>query len=421
LIDNRYDAGGQRLLRSLALDCAGSMAITAAIVAPLLIGCVSLAVDVSIWLAQKNSAQGIADVAAMSAVTSATSGSSVAQSKNEALAIAAVNGFTNGSGGVVVTVNNPPASGSYTSNAQAYEVIITQPQQTYFAGMFGVTPSVTGRAVATKGITPACILSLAPTTNNAIVLSGSAAVTACGVAANSSGSKALSMSGSACLTAPSLTLVGNYSSSSSCALSVPSIKTSATATADPYAGLAIPTYSGCGHTNYQLGGGSATISPGVYCNGLKVSGGATLTMNAGVYIVDSGDFSVSSSTLIATSGVTVIVTSSSNHYGGVAISGGSNYTHIAPSSGSTAGIAIYIDRNAPSGSNNISGGSSATITGAIYMPSQNLTYSGGSNSGTGCTQLVALTFTFSGPSTVDKNCGSVPVAGLQGANSGLVE
>jgi Flp pilus assembly protein TadG len=411
-------------LRRLKSDDRGGIAIITAVSLPVLVGFCALAVDVSIWLSQKNSAQGAADFAALSAEVAAQTGASSSQVQNEALDVAALNGFTNGQNGITVTVNNPPTSGSYTTNNTAYEVIITQPQQLYFAAILGLAPTVRGRAVVTQGTTPACVLALDTSANQAIDVSGSASINApnCAIASNSSSSRALNLSGSACVTASQLSLVGNYNSNSSCHLNVTTVKTNTAATQDPYSSFSIPSFSGCGHTNYSLGSGSATISPGVYCGGISTSSSAVLTMNPGVYIIDGGDLAISgSSQLNATSGVTIILTSTSSNYGTVAFSGGSTENITAPSTGSTAGIALYLDRRAPKKNNNFSGGSSQTITGAIYMPSQQISYTGPTNAASSCTQLIGDTITFSGSAGFGRNCGSVPVAGLQGAQGGLVE
>ena len=404
-------------------DQSGAVAMVTAVGLPVLIGFAALTVDVTLWSSSKTSAQGAADAAAMSAVKAAAAGNSVSQSKNEATAIAAADGFTNGVGGATVTVNNPPASGAYTSNSGAYEVIITKPQTLYFAGIFGAAPQVTGRSVAASNSPPACVLALEPSAQQAINMSGSAALTTnnCSVVANSTNAGAVKLSGSACLKPSQLTLVGNYSSSSSCAVTG-TVKTNAAATADPYASVTVPSYSGCTQNNYQLSGGSATISAGVYCGGISVSGSSQLTLNAGTYIIDSGDLSVSgSASLIATAGVTLILTSKTNHYGKVAFSGGTTVSVTAPSTGTYAGMAIITDRNAAAQNNDFSGGSTQSIIGAIYMPSQNVDYSGQSNAANTCTQLVVLKLNLSGSAGFGRNCGTVPVAGLSGSSLGIVE
>ena len=63
-------------------------------------------------------------------------------------------------------------------------------------------------------------------------------------------------------------------------------------------------------------------------------------------------------------------------------------------------------RAGTSTNNNIfNGGSGTTITGAIYFPTEGVTFSGGSSSGTGdCTQIIADTITVTGNAHFQSAC-----------------
>jgi hypothetical protein len=50
------------------------------------------------------------------------------------------------------------------------------------------------------------------------------------------------------------------------------------------------------------------------------------------------------------------------------------------------------------------GGGTENITGSIYAPSQQMEFAGGASSTSGCTQLVALTVTFTGNSNFGNSC-----------------
>jgi hypothetical protein len=432
-------------MRRMQSDRRGAVAVVIALLAiPVLAGFAAMAVDTSTWSSAQNSAQGAADNAALSALVAAGAGASSTQITNEALANAALNGFTNGQHGVTVTLNNPPKSGPNTSNSGAYEVIVTKPQKTLFGGLLGTAPTVIGRAVALNQSSPACLLALDTSASSAIGLSGgSTQVTAtnCTVAANSSNTSspnpAVTLSGGSSLTASKLNVVGTYATSGGTVSAT--IKTGASATSDPYASLAVPSFSGCNQTDYKLNGGTATINPGVYCGGISVNGG-TLTMNAGAYILDGcnggggcNSFNVSGGSTVTGSGVSIVLTASGTTapmdvWGTVNISGGSTVTLSAPASGSMQGIVMYMDRNAPgpltTGCNNsqctdyFNGGSSMSITGALYFPSQLVNYSGG-GSGSACEQLIADTIAFSGGASFGKSCGSLNVPGLSGGTQGI--
>ncbi|MGH6812161.1 MAG: pilus assembly protein TadG-related protein [Methylocella sp.] len=446
-------------LRRLRSDSNGVVAVVIALTIPLLLGFAALAVDTSVWSSAKNSTQGAADAAAVSAVAAATAGSSWAQIQNEANASSALAGFTNGQGGVTVTVNTPPTSGNYTASTyknSAYEVIITQPQKRFFAGVLGAAPTISGRAVALVAGKPACILALdskaSGSASNDVGISGGATITAtkCAVAANSSSSTAVSLSGGSSLTASNLNVVGNYSVSGGATVTA-TIKTGAAATVDPYASLAVPSFttSGCLPAVNLSGGATKTISAGCYAGinvsggskltmnsgnyvinggsppGISLSGGSTVTMGSGVYIINAGTFALSGGNTITGSGVSIVLTNtpsnpSTSNWGSVTISGGANLTLTAPSSGPMQGVAFYMDRNAPgpnttpSGTTDgFSGGSSMSITGSLYLPSQLVSYSGGSSTGSECLQLIADNILFSGGSSFGVSCGSLTVPGFQ--------
>src|SRR5947209_1322248 len=125
-----------------------------------LIGVSAMAVDVGYWRYEQRIAQSAADSAAIAganelAYIGATD--SVAAAKNDA----ALNGFTDGTGTTTVTVNEPPASGAYTANATAVEVIVKTKVAPFFTGYFGISQWVSARAVAIgSSNAPNCIIAL---------------------------------------------------------------------------------------------------------------------------------------------------------------------------------------------------------------------------------------------------------------------
>jgi len=141
-------------LRRFGADGRGTVSVIFAVAGPVMVAFAALAIDVALWESAQNAAQGAADAASLSAIVSSGAGDSVARAKAEAQSVAALSGFVNGTGGVTVTVNNPPASGSHTSNAGAYEVIISKPQSLYFGKIVvSQAPTVSGRAVSVGGTT----------------------------------------------------------------------------------------------------------------------------------------------------------------------------------------------------------------------------------------------------------------------------
>lgn len=237
----------------------------------------------------------------------------------------------------------------------------------------------------------------------------------CDLYNNSGSADSTEISGSAALTARDIYLAGGYSISGSATISAGAIVPWGSTVADPYAALSVPIYSGCAATNYKLNSKTpTTISPGVYCGGIDVEGGASLTLNPGTYILDRGNLQIASGATVTGNGVTLILTSSTgSNYGSISIAGSSTVTLSAPSANANLGvpgIALWEDRNAPTGSATFSGGSAQSISGAIYLPTQQVSYTGGSSTANACVQLVALTLKFSGNSYFQHNCTNAGVS-----------
>lgn len=390
-------------------DERGTVALTTGICAPVLVGFAALGIDVATWQTAQRSMQGTADMAAYSAAIaySKSNGSSIV---TQAKGVAAQMGYVDGQNGVTVTVNQPPTSGNYTSNTTAIEVIISQPQTRYFAGMFlSSNPAVKSRAVATVSSSggSACILALNSSANQAINVSGSGSIHSpgCDVVSNSTSNSAINMSGSATIDTACLVAVGNVNTTSGLTEhNCTSPKIHATATADPYASVPAPTSSGACTT---FPGGSS-VSPGHYCS-ITVNG--TTTFAAGTYIVD-GNFSIQGSAHASGTGVTFYLKGTNT-----AISGSATATFTAPTSGTYSGILFFGDRSVTNGNNALSGGTTSNLNGALYFPTQSITFSGGSSSGSSCTQIIADKITVSGSSYLNGGC-TTKISVADGTSSG---
>jgi hypothetical protein len=402
----------------LARNESGATAVVVGLSMTALMGGAALALDIGLWYNDKRIAQGAADSAAYSAAVDYAAGDTAANVAATAKAIAAQYGQLDGSNGVTVTVNRPPQSGTHMSTTGAIEIIIRRTETPLFSSFFTNSAAVASRAVAVPATSSTgpkyCVLALDPAAATTVSTAGVSAsngvvidMSTCGLQVNATGSDALYVSGGATIKAATVSISGNYTISNGASLQVSgTTTTSAPTVADPYATVTVPTPGTCAATNSWGGGGTYTISPGTYCNGMTISNGATVTMNAGVYIVDRGTFSLTGgATLIATAGVTIVLTSSSgSNYATASISNGTTINITAPSSGATKGLAFFQDRRAEaSGADNFAGGSSTTVNGAIYFPAQMVNFSNGASVAT-CTQLIAYRVTYTGGAKFMDDC-----------------
>ena len=206
----------------------------------------------------------------------------------------------------------------------------------------------------------------------------------------------------------------------------------AAAVADPYASLAPPspcasrTVGGCTATCNTLtaaGKGytptsSTTASPGVYCGGITVNSGVTLTLSAGTYILDGGGLTVQGGGVITdgtvgtTDGVGVTFyntypTGNPNQYTTLNITGGSTANLSAPANSATVGIPgvlFFQDPTAggsqPGNQKNHISASNGTLNGSLYFPTQNLVFEGNTAVSVENVTLIADTITISGAADI---------------------
>jgi Flp pilus assembly protein TadG len=354
-------------------------------------------------------------------------------------------------------VNNPPVG---SSNDQQVEVYLAQQQSTFLAKLFLSSVTIGTHAVAQVtqvGLT--CDLALGKTgTDISVQGSGTLDLNGCGMAANSSASNSIYFGGgnNDVLDASWFQTVGNYNSSGNPTLSVTTKLTDSAPVTDPYS-CNPPTLGCAGKITYSWpttsqactsGGTSTPLQPGQYnaCTTgpnkaapMDFAGGTT-TLCPGVYYLNgeySGNaFYVHGGTVNmgtagsggcpanGMSGVTIIASSQSGPKGGgFQIQGGSvnlSAPTAAYPSGCTVGTSTpcmpsgllfyqdpsYADTSSHGGGltadSSITANSSNTIlTGAMYTPVTNVTFSGNANST--CFIVISLTMTYTGNSTMSGN------------------
>ena len=172
-----------------------------------------------------------------------------------------------------------------------------------------------------------------------------------------------------------------------------------------------PAFSGCdfGQSKpVKITGGTVTLTPGVYCDGIAITGGATVTFQPGTYILNGGGLSVNGASTIQGTGVTFYNTGSKQHtYGAISISAGTLGFLYAPTSGAMEGMLFFQDRDAPvksaSSTNTIAGSANLILEGIFYFPTTDLAFTGGTNISIDYTVIVANTVTISGSTTISTN------------------
>jgi Flp pilus assembly protein TadG len=366
----------------------GQTLVFAALFMACLMGFVALSVDVGLMLREKRVVQTAADSAAIAGAAELISGTWAAA----ALADAAQNGVTNGVNGATVTPHNGPSSGPHAGNLAYVEVIVTQPQPTFFMKVFSFgSMAVSARAVATNVPTPSCIYTLSsasPNTSDSppggVYVTGSAdlELPTCGIVDNATGVNAVHVTGGATLNSTAIGVVGTYTVHNGGVLTPNPPATGMTAVSDPLSSLAptVPT------SDYSTGcladpklTKSATIGPssptGFVCyTGFSISKGSpTITLNPGLYIFNgTSGFNIASGTTMTGSGVTFYFVNGASF----TISNGASLTVSAPTSGPYSGYLFY-QNPADTAADSFVGGSAGGINGIFYLPNAPLTLANG--------------------------------------------
>jgi hypothetical protein len=310
-------------------------------------------------------------------------------------------------------VSNVAVTAALTTGNGGNSIILsaTGSIHTTFMGMIGISAlslSVTTSAFAiSDGL--GCVLSLDPTASGAITGQGSTTVNlnGCSLYDNSDDpSAALTVGGSARISALSVGVMGGISGTENIT-TLQGIRTGVGPVADPYAQHSFPTPPSCTQQNYT-GKGAETINPGVYCGGMRINAGASITLNPGLYYIDGGDFTVNGGGTVVGSGVTLIFTKkNSNSWATATINGNATVSLSPPKFGPTAGMVVFGDRAMPKGTTfKFNGGAAQYFAGAIYIPSGAITFAGGASTSTSCTQVIGNTVTFVGNSSLAIDCSS---------------
>jgi hypothetical protein len=398
-------------LVDLIRDRSGNVMFIATLSLPILIGAGGLATDTVQWTLWQKEMQRQADSAALAGAFAKAQGADpIANATTD------INRYTAVTLSAGPTIENAPTTGSYAGNSNAVRVVLQTGRKLPFSSLF-LASAPTLRAEATAAVISNgnyCVIAFETMATAGVTMQGNATVNmGCGIATNSTASNAVVAGGSSSIYATPVSAVGGLQSSSNYASGTVLLPHSINQQ-DPFASLPTPVVPpGCSNQLNVAPNAMVDVAnpTGVACyRGMNIKG--TTTFAPGVYIIDGNAFSASSQAAISGTGVTFVLTSNNatsnpSSIATLDMNGGANVQLTAPTSGPYQGVLIYQDRRAvDSGTNTINGNASSKLQGAVYMPSQAVSFSGGSGMNTQCIQIATRRVTFIGNNNIVNNCPS---------------
>jgi hypothetical protein len=389
-------------LRGFCRDAHGGAMVYIGVMLPVMLGVTGLALDGSLWYAQKRSVQAIADTAAYSLVLEAARSGDAGLARAAAREDAVLAGLDEAAGDRI-SFNVPPRSGAFAGRSGYFEVIVERPAQVLLAGFFVGGFDTTARAVAGGGQAgpPPCLLASDPSQKDAFkVNNGTVNTSGCDIQINSNDDSALNVARNGTVVADTINVVGNYVSKGTLS-TIPNVDMPPVT--DPLAGLPTPATSGCDYTDASFSNGSHTLSPGVYCGGIKVSGKAEVTLEPGTYVMSGSSgagLSVSGQGSVAGEGVTAYFDGDTS----LKVTGKGMLDLAAPTGGTYAGVLFYGNPNADPGTEHmVAGNGSAIIDGIMYFPNAIAKINGNGNTtaNSSISALMARELRFGGNGTLN--------------------
>lgn len=430
-------------IRKLLKDRRGNALAIACAAMPLIIGCAGLATDTIEWTLWKRQLQRAADSAALAGVydRSQTANGDTTNTPTAVCNDIAVNLHTwmnlIGTSPCTGTVGSYsdiqyPAADAFVSNK--VQVTLRVQQRLPFSSLFMSTaPVIEARATAgavSTGGNP-CMLAL-NSAGQAIDNSGNATIKAptCILYSDSAASNSAAAGGRSAVTAKAIAGVGGIASSNNWV--VDSYMPYSPSLPDPFAPPSTtavtpdPNDMKCaGHVEAAHGSNPATWvydaldettdmanatwkdasnvihTGGANCwTSLSVGSGRSLTVpaNFGPLYVNGGNVQLQGN--FTCNGCSVVLTnkdtSATAPIGNFNTNAQATNNIIAPTSGTYNGIAIYQDRRATGGTDQINGGSGNVLSGVVYFPKDTLWLNGTGEAVSLCSMFVANNLKFNG-------------------------
>lgn len=373
------------LIRQWFGDQRGQFALVLGVLAPVGLGLVGGAIDMSVYINHHSELQSTADAAVLAVAREASLKGWNEATANEVTA-AIVGSTLSNKFGVDHTFKL-----SIDQKARRVEISLDQDHYGYFfIGYFAGSPQIRVTAAAfASGASTICIIVQAPSQDDSLVVNGSSKVQAPGCAAysNSVGTKSVNVKDVSSLNTQMTCTAGGYAGKLTNFSPTPI--TDCPVIADPLVSRAqlidASLTTGCDHNKVKVDGGTKTLRPGNYCGELAITNGAEVLFDPGIYVIRNNRLKVDKAARISGTGVALVFVGKDAE---LSLSNDSSVSLSAPETGQMAGILIYGQPSAKHRKFSIVSKDAQKLTGTVYLPADTLTVGGDDDLDGGCDQIV---------------------------------
>jgi Flp pilus assembly protein TadG len=147
---------------------------------------------------------------------------------------------------------------------------------------------------------------------------------------------------------------------------------------DPYAAYVVPT-NACTYTNKQVNA-TATLTPGTYCGGLKITNSASVTFSPGIYYIQNGDFTIEKTSSATGNGVTFLISGQNSNLNFTTTGTITFSPYTDASAGQWAGMLFFWDQPSTSkGATETLSNGTMNFSGVMYFVGQQLAITNNAN------------------------------------------
>ncbi|MAS03170.1 MAG: hypothetical protein CL534_00470 [Ahrensia sp.] len=377
-------------------DERGNIAILASFTLPVFIGGIAFGTEAGHWFVEKSKLSFVTDAAALSAGQLYNRGVTQENIQAAIRGNLLAEGYPDDS--LVLNITYPDSTSDLMTVRTSYRAT------KYFSqALWNGNVDITGKSVVAINGKGACILALNKTESGAVTMGGSATATlnGCVVASNSTAADSIYLGGSTTVAVDCMISSGGIYGEDKATTDCQKNLKYRRATKDPYADLVQPkTPFWCEKTPNFKPTGSYLLDPGCFKTSLDLKG--TVTFEPGVYILDGIDMKINSGAVVTGHDVTFVLKNGAT----LNFNGGATIDLRAPEEGSGAdypGI-LFWGSKSNNTSHKINGDASSFFSGAIYLPDDEVEFTGSSGMDSTCTRLVADTITLLGNNSFSTDC-----------------